>query len=1415
MGFRKEQVNANLLNGKGEINNVELNCAALNETITKMTPFIELESVHVSKLSFQVTSWTNLRKAPIMIDIEHVRARAIEPLHFWDRSQRKPLRQLMKSQLEQMILEGLLPKPSTNPYNIFDRILDNLTIEIATVTLEFQPWGKFKTRREGPWRPPELQLKLAGIRLASVNEYGQEAPPNEIWRHNHHHKTFLIYKRLAMEYQILLRPVGSLEAIPLVSGRDNKVEVQLAMQRRVRDGAWLALQIDSTIPNVEVDIPAHVVPLLAQAIAGVAFCLAKDRKFVDPLQPNNVTSTGAKEASESETIVISMNAEETLDESDTAVAEADEDAQDDEIPNELEEDSSSSEDEEEESSKSPVAPSAVPTSMASSRASSTVSSDFLDRPVIVLPNGLIIHEKISLSLSVYHASVRGTYAKDGHVNIEAKGCVAELIWPKVTKDKGGYVQASVSYVSIHEQHGSKRRPILVGGVQYDNKGPMDEPAQPLSAVGRDETFPLYEDRSVRPDPIGLRYTFPAQAFGFKLSVDYIPKLSDSNENKDDDVLFLNEVGIDQFEVVADADAWSRILHFALNIQGGGFDERYFSGDWSKLLTKDMLIRPDDPLILDDHVQPAKQIFLDDNEFISSDLFNVTARISKVCLRIPAAIREDLRSCDIVARFGEAMLVVSSALPRTFLSGRIGASSNGRPGDEDDIDFPNDKSDVVFALQHMEDPSDRQRGVPTSHPISTFRLQLTLRDYSLRLVPIIPFCAAEEPRQLINPSELTMLICFEGEPPRDQEDNLIKIVIFVSVLVHRFHLNLDLDLLASAIGTLSFHFATLQAALKDVRHVLRRVEKSESELSEYSTDDDVSGSRIRRGLRGRRALVRKQLHRSRENGGLSMALALQIAESRFYIWRQNVPSHHPLRELYQSTKSVAKGDEMSVSLMKVFSCELTGMEAGIEAVFQKTSRRILLKLSLSSAKIEACQALESFQQGMPNDCVHMVEVFRLGRTDGNVSSTNQIPFAIRVEEILDLSRNWALSAEIEDAVISCRICEIEMAIIMLLEAIIVPTTSKNHMSREGCHNMLPETSVGALLYSLLPFGPVFGEIGDPPLCLFSKETVREVDSGKIPGKFIDRVLRDFVKQFVPDDVALAAARITTKNLLTQFPGTVRGKDFGCLLQNFEFLASYISKDSDECMKRLLDVVARSSGKKWSTVLESHDPGLWHRLNSWQSLVVMTPPSEHGNSLRETVVDTFNFGYKYADSRVSLLLTDGLSVENVERLDEFLMAWLSFVNRLRTTGKKAASFLIAIRGSANEQEEGGVSSSDEVSSESPVAIAHSGTGAMMNLVRGLLRRLGCRIDDYTLSIQKRQSVILNKIDELTMLVFAKERERLGALGLVSAQTAGWLRVGAAQRSGSRGLLSCTLWPHWLVLRQSFLIVYSNPGSVSRTV
>ena len=508
IGFRKEQVNANLLNGKGEITNVEINCSFLNSHISKLTPFVELERVHISKLSFSVTSWTNLRKAPIIIDVEHVEAYILEPLHYLDPSLRKTILQVFASQLPELLRQGLVAKRGA--YNLFDRILDNLTIEVRSIVVEFTTWGKFKTRRIGPWTPPKLQAKLAGVRMVSVNEYGQEASPDEVWRHNHNRHSFLIYKKIEIpDFQINLLPqqpqpttadgFNAAAAIPisLLSGVDNKMEIQLAIQRRVKDGETLAVQLDATLPKIEIDLSAHVLPHVYSVVQGLLSLLAKDRAFVDPLRRQTTSTTASESGEAAQHVEILLNRTESSASDNASIATP---MMETDVP--IEEDLSSSSDEETSTtsnrhkSQTPTPASSRPHTPSLLLVAPAAARDKKDRPVIVLPLGLCIHEKISFSLAIHHATIRGTYATinntkeasdntAGYIQAVSKGFIAEMIWPKVDDTKGGYLQASVGFVRVTERFGSRVRTLLVGGAEHDR----DKLSRPT--VTRDESFPLY------------------------------------------------------------------------------------------------------------------------------------------------------------------------------------------------------------------------------------------------------------------------------------------------------------------------------------------------------------------------------------------------------------------------------------------------------------------------------------------------------------------------------------------------------------------------------------------------------------------------------------------------------------------------------------------------------------------------------------------------------------------------------------------------------------------------------------------------------------------------------------------------------------------------------------------------------------
>ncbi len=421
-----------MLNGKGEIKDVALNCAFLNQQLATVTPFVELESVQISRLSFHVTSWTNIRKAPILVDIEDVKATILEPMYFLDRTKRKTLRQVSRAAFIDLLREGLA-KPRTAPYNLFDRIVDNLTIEIRSVNISFQPWGKFKTQRIGPWTPPTLIATLRHIRIASVDEYGHEGTPEEVWSHNHHpanqpasERTLLLLKKISFEADAGVSYPGVTPPLPPLLSQA-KVEVHIAIQRRVRDGAILSVQVDATLPKVEIEIPNSVVPTLAHALSGVQYCLAKDRAYEDPLLAKNDSTPSPTAGGK-----VEVNVELVLDDDD--VLEEDDDDDDDdirvkEIAPEAIDDEESFDETAIEESLSPATVTAAP-SPSISRASSTIGGR--DHPVLMLPNGLVIYDKVTISVSVHHCTIRGTYSArgDGYVQLVTKGLIAELIWPK-------------------------------------------------------------------------------------------------------------------------------------------------------------------------------------------------------------------------------------------------------------------------------------------------------------------------------------------------------------------------------------------------------------------------------------------------------------------------------------------------------------------------------------------------------------------------------------------------------------------------------------------------------------------------------------------------------------------------------------------------------------------------------------------------------------------------------------------------------------------------------------------------------------------------------------------------------------------------------------------------------------------------
>jgi len=1151
-------------------------------------------------------------------------------------------------------------------------------------------------------------------------------------------------------------------------------------------------------------------------------------------------------------------------------------------------------------------------------------------------------------------------------------------FPSLPQRKGGYAQVSVSHMTVQERFGRRIRTIVSGGVKEDPlSSPIEKPAQPPMEVSDDVSFPIFQDRAIREDPLDIRHTFPAQAVGLlstfdcqirkkkpstvSLTTPPLPTTIITNDDQDEAVtkdagepsanndkekekvmsdencptedqekagsddaketehpeseqsekdapadqpkeagtptkkpeeealvkadpakesdeirtkvpsvhvttmepdevvnviMFSSDVGVDRFNVVMDCDSWCRVLRFLMNEGGGGFDARWFSGDWADCFTTDMLVHPNDRLELDDHLQPSKLFYLDENEFISSDLLHMNAKISNCEICVPAAIQQNVRSCDIVVKVGETFLSLSSELPRTFLSGRIGSAfcgDNSMAGEEEGkVCFPNDPSDVSIELQRGEDPARRQSFImkeETSEIVkskSTFRLQVKLRGLSTQIVPVIPFYVHLEPQHLCAPTEMTIGFSFEGEPPETAESNLIKMVLYSSIIVDRINMNCDLDLLAGALSTCLHHYQVVQETIEHAKVLIPSFDpppnlpEDDASIS-MSTIDDLSttnSTRIKKTFHGRRALVHRQFHRSRETGGLRLASYVRVGNYSFTLWRQNVSMYSPLRPS-AGFVDVVERQKLHFPLLKLLSLDTKGLELGVEVAFQEQDRRVVLKSSISEARISLCnlerQAANGAEVGnpvrpeneknaeeemevetgneigdaaseveesdnTPREDLSMVDLLHFGcnvpiqQSPTCESSKRDKSILLRCEERFGSQRSRSLAADMgTGGVVTLHVDHMENVFLLLLEALMMPTWSRKALFQAQGQSGFPERSIGALFLSLIPSpGSEFGGL----LSLTSQ----------------------VISLVLPEDLRLFLLRTRMSNILITVPevkgyseATLNVTKCALMLRHFELQTWYISHE-DVVRRDVLSTLAKN-GTTWLSLIPKESKGLNHRITARQSFQLVQVLGNEGELVVADLVPEFEVTVECLHSKIATAIENTLSFHDAQRFRDCFRFLRRFAQRCLVIFLHLRQRLAILR--EYQHINGEIESKEETKSKDeadPVGQACSDMELSVRTAKDCLVRMCQLFED---SIRDHKALISEKDNlqqHLQRQVFIKERERIAAITLASSPLAGWLRMGGTHQSGQRVATTSTLWRYWAVLRKDLLIFYAGPGKVS---
>lgn len=542
--------------------------------------------------------------------------------------------------------------------------------------------------------------------------------------------------------------------------------------------------------------------------------------------------------------------------------------------------------------------------------------------------------------------------------------------------------------------------LLGGGRRYEKEcaASFDETKHMSSRLlSRDETFPLYEDRSVRPDPLGLRQSFPCQTLGWKMTVgvqkpgaDWVP-VSFENE----ELIVRNDVGIENVEVLADASAWGRVAVFLTNADNAGYDPRWDSGDWGSVLSRDMLARPSEQLRLDCCTQPLPSLHVDENKLVSSDNFEVTLRCKKVGMRIPAAIPHYLRSCEVTVGFEELVVEISSSLPRCL-----------HELDERGDVFPHSTSDTIHRVT-----------LPSSDLASqstTTRLKLYVKELLIQLQPIVPVVQCLQSRRLLSLSRVGFLICLDSALADD--DSKLHLQCILSTEVESMDVRIDMDLFVPAASTLLHHVEKMSGIMEKVTsdvHLPNAREGSTKAESEGGGDNNF---------------VAKQLERGRTTGGVHMSVWVKLTYVSVSVWRHCVTRLCPLQPTDNEKREF-------IPELRILELSATSTDLGVDVdLEQSITSRMWLSTSKAEAKVSKAYSSMSptaAENKQANDSDPPSSVF-ISIGGGTKDGVNGL--AMRFDQSGASPKAYCFSCDLADGIISFPSDDVVLAVIACLEAV---------------------------------------------------------------------------------------------------------------------------------------------------------------------------------------------------------------------------------------------------------------------------------------------------------------------------------------------------------------------------------------------
>ena len=910
----------------------------------------------------------------------------------------------------------------------------------------------------------------------------------------------------------------------------------------------------------------------------------------------------------------------------------------------------------------------------------------------------------------------------------------------------------MSSFSLHERYRNRIRPLLVGGYTDDNP-PRAFTKSSLQGHGtrtseKIHCFPLYEDRSVKPENFGeFRQKHPHQCFGAKLTVAVVEKANSLQLGMESKHLSVfPEVGIDELEFIGDANGWTRIARFASNMDCEQYDSRWWTGDYGQYVLSEMLIHGISSFAIEDYLQASEPHLENESNSIPFENFQITIHMANINMRVPAVTDDTILSCDAIARCDEMIVKMSHDIPRDLLN-------NDSTSKQISFGIQQNQSEP-YAILLNDNKADK---------MPAFGFYLTFIGASLTLAHIIPSCSSGKPEQLLLPTNVELLVHLETKSARAAtEDVGSGIDAAIHVAVHQFEGNVDFDLLALAHTTVLLHC-----------NILKEFNK---EFASHSSIRESSTSKIQKMTE----MFLGHADQCWKNGEVSTSCSLSVQMHRMCIWRQNVSRRQPM----------STNDTGVIELLPfLMVADLVSKDVKINFCMQKSAneRRILGTLSVQELSLSICDfdrilnldahwvkihGMETLDSSVILAAKPMVEIFSIGRNESNCRAVD-----ICVEENKGDTCSYAFTTDFSNGIIRSDVESLSKSVLLLAEALFVSFPTLSMDTRAS------------------------GDVSDD--CNIKQPPTDKISTA---GTRIEmKSVLDWFNDMATNPIGILLVRIDVKNVQVLISdGRSNDDRFALELIDSNMILTF-SSSSGHDIPNMLERFATRQGK-WSSIVELRN-GFYHAVKSRQHIQLIKSGCDTITRQpdKENVVSAFDFIYNCYRGKVELSTSDDFVYGSTEKMMNCFIAVQNLVHRCQAELRRSV-FELNVRKRASYGDE------CHSTSASPIYSACVSTASALASLKSLSLSMKDKIILLTKMMHTFKAEANEEIAKLRISLLSKENERLAAHSLVSSEATGWLRVGKSQHPGLRGSFASILWNQWVVLRRSALLFFACPGQVS---